>query len=288
MIKHTVKKLPSNTFEIIIEISWDEIEKEYKTAFDLILAEFSFEGFRKGKVPSQIAQKHIPKDQVYSQLIRTLLPRIYEEIIKKEGLKPIVSPKIDLVKAKEKETWQIKATLAEKPTVDLGEYRKKLLDIKAGMKKDDIWVPGKDEAKKEDQAATNDKILSAALSLILKEVKCEIPLLLIESELNRKLTALIDDVQKIGLTVDNYLQSKGLTMDKLKEQYTKEITDMYKLEFILLEIADKEQIKVEQADLDKLFGALKTEKEQQAAKANTYFYASVLRKQKTLDFLISL
>jgi len=159
MIKHTVKKLPSNTFEIIIEISWDEIEKEYKTAFDLILAEFSFEGFRKGKVPSQIAQKHIPKDQVYSQLIRTLLPRIYEEIIKKEGLKPIVSPKIDLVKAKEKETWQIKATLAEKPTVDLGEYRKKLLDIKAGMKKDDIWVPGKDEAKKEDQAAKNDKIL---------------------------------------------------------------------------------------------------------------------------------
>ena len=63
---------------------------------------------------------------------------------------------------------------------------------------------------------------------------------LVESELNRKLTQLLDDVQKIGLTVDSYLQSKGLTMERLKEQYTREITDMYKLEFILLDIADKE------------------------------------------------
>ncbi len=288
MIKHTLKKLPKNTHEILIDVSWDEIEKEYKTAFDVILAEFSLEGFRKGKVPPSLAEKHIAKDQVYNQLIRTMLPRIYEEIIKKEGLKPIVSPKIDLVTAKEKETWQVKATLAEKPEVELGEYKKKLLEAKANMKKDDIWVPGKNEAKKEDPNAKKDKILNEALSLLLKEVKCEIPPLLVESELNRKLTQLLDDVQKIGLTVDSYLQSKGLTMERLKEQYTREITDMYKLEFILLDIADKERVEVNDADMSKLFANLKDDKERESAKANAYFYASVLRKQKTLDFLISL
>lgn len=287
MTNHTLKKLPQNTYEILIDIPWDQISKEYKTAFDLILAEFSIEGFRKGKVPAAIAEKHIPKDKVYEQLIRTLLPRIYEEVIKEEKLKPIVSPKIDLVKAKENESWQVKATVAEKPDVQLGDYKKKVQDAKADLKKTDIWVPGKEE-KKEDQAAQNDKMLNTALTALLKEVKCDISPLLIEAELNRKLTQLIDDVQKIGLTVDSYLQSKGLTMDKLKEQYTKEITDMYKLEFILLEIADKENIQVDQADLDKLFGALKDEKDKAAAQANSYFYASVLRKQKTLDFLISL
>ena len=74
MIKHTLKKLPKNTHEILIDVSWDEIEKEYKTAFDVILAEFSLEGFRKGKVPPSLAEKHIAKDQVYNQLIRTMLP----------------------------------------------------------------------------------------------------------------------------------------------------------------------------------------------------------------------
>lgn len=288
MIKHTLKKLPKNTHEILIDISWDEIEKEYKTAFDIILDEFSFEGFRKGKVPPSLAEKHIAKDQVYNQLIRTMLPRVYEEIIKKEGLKPIVSPKIDLITAKEKDTWQVKATLAEKPEVELGDYKKKLLEAKANMKKDDIWVPGKEEAKKEDPNAIKDKIMNEALSLLLKEVKCEVPPLLIESELNRKLTQLLDDVQKIGLTVDSYLQSKGLTMERLKEQYGREITDMYKLEFILLDIADKEKIEVNDSDMNKLFANLKDDKEKESAKTNAYFYASVLRKQKTLDFLISL
>lgn len=288
MITHTLKKLPASTYEILINITWDEVEKEYKSAFDVILAEFSFEGFRKGKVPVSLAQKHIPKDQVYSQLMRTLLPRVYDEIIKKEGLKPIVSPKVDLIQAKEKETWQIKATVAEKPVVELGDYKKRVLAAKADLKKDSIWVPGKDEEKKEDVQAQNDKKLSTTLSVLLMEVACDISPLIIETELNRKLAALVDDVQKIGLTIDGYLQSKSLTMDKLREQYSKEITDMYKLEFILLDIADKEKIEVGKEDLDKLFGALKDEKEKAAAASNSYFYASVLRKQKTLDFLISL
>lgn len=288
MIKHTIKKLPANTHEIIIDISWDEIEKEYKGAFDIILAEFSLEGFRKGKVPSSIAEKHIPRDQVYTQLIRTLLPRIYEDIIKKEGLKPVVAPKVDLVKAKEKETWQIKATVAEKPTVELGDYKKKVQEAKASLKKDDIWVPGKDQEQGKDDKAKNDKALNIALTTLIKEVKCDVSELIIETELNRKLSQLVDDVQKIGLTVDGYLQSKGLTMEKLKEQYGKEITEMYKLEFILLDIADKEKIEVGQGELEKLFGNLKNEAEKTAAMSNSYFYASVLRKQKTLDFLISL
>ena len=77
-------------------------------------------------------------------------------------------------------------------------------------------------------------------------------------------------------------------MERLKEQYTREITDMYKLEFILLDIADKEKIEVSDTDMNKLFTNLKDDKERESAKANAYFYASVLRKQKTLDFLISL
>jgi len=102
------------------------------------------------------------------------------------------------------------------------------------------------------------------------------------------LTRLLDDIQKIGLTVDNYLKSKKLTMEQLKASYRKEIEDTYKLEFILSEIADRENISVEKEDLDKLFSNIKEEKERKAAEANSYFYASILRKQKTLDYLLSL
>ena len=77
-------------------------------------------------------------------------------------------------------------------------------------------------------------------------------------------------------------------MDTLKAQFKKETEDTYKLEFVLAEIADKENLKVEQADLDKLFVNIKDENEKKKAIQNSYYYATILRKQKTLDYLISL
>jgi FKBP-type peptidyl-prolyl cis-trans isomerase (trigger factor) len=287
MLTHSLKKLPNNTAEIVVKISWDEIQKEYSAAFDALHRDFSFEGFRKGKVPRAIAEKHIAKETVFQRLIRELLPKIYSDLIKEEKLQPIVSPKIELVKAKENEEWEIKFTIAEKPAIDLGDYKEKIKETKAKAKKADIWVPGKGEEKKA-PVKDNQKILNEVLSALMKAVKIEIPDLIIEEELNRRLTALVDDIQKLGLTVDAYLKSKQTTIEQLKEKFSQEIKDTYRLEFILGEIADKEGIKVEQADLDHLFNHLKDEKERKEAQSNAYFYASILRKQKTLDYLTNL
>ena len=102
MVSHKIIKLPKNTLEITIEISPDEIEKEYQKSFDIIHKELAVQGFRKGKVPKTIAEKHISKESVYQELLKTLIPRIYREIVEKEALKPVISPKIELVKAKER------------------------------------------------------------------------------------------------------------------------------------------------------------------------------------------
>jgi len=287
MYSYKLNKLPKNTLEINLNIPTSDINEEYERAFSRLQQELTVEGFRKGKVPKAMAEKHLSKETVYQEMIKTLLPRVYEEIIKKEALKPIVSPKIELVKAKEKEDWQIKITLAEKPLLELGDYKKTIKEIKTNQKKEDIWVPGKGD-KEKPKGENKNKLLNEILNIVLKTSKVELSDLIIEEELNHRLTRLLDDVQKIGLTIENYLKSKNLTMEQLKASYRKEIEDTYKLEFILSEIADKENIKVEKEDLDKLFTNIKEEKERKAAEANSYFYASILRKQKTLDFLISL
>jgi len=290
MYSYKLKKLPKNTSEINLNIPIADIDKEYEKAFFRLQQELTVEGFRKGKVPKTIAEKHLKKEAIYQELIKSLLPQVYEEIIKKENLKPIISPKIELVKAKEKEDWQIKITLAEKPLIDLDDYKKTIKEVKANQKKDDIWVPGKESASAKASAdkENKNKLLNEILNAILKTSKVEVSDLVIEDELNQRLTRLLDDIQKIGLTVDNYLKSKKLTMEQLKASYRKEIEDTYKLEFILSEIADRENISVEKEDLDKLFSNIKEEKERKAAEANSYFYASILRKQKTLDYLLSL
>ncbi|MDH7476559.1 MAG: trigger factor [Microgenomates group bacterium] len=287
MIKHTIKKLPKNSYEIIVDISADEIEKEYQKAFAKLQKELVVEGFRPGKAPKKIAEKHIAKEKIFQELINTLIPRLYQEIINKEGLKPIISPKINLIKAKENEPWQLSIKIAEKPTISLGDYKKAIKEFKTSSKKAKIWVPGQKE-EKPDLEKDNSQLLNGILTKLLKTVKCEIADMIIEAELEQRLAKLLDEIQKIGLTVDAYLKSKNLTLDQLKNLYKKEIEDTYKLEFILSEIADQEKIEVKKEEIEKLFEHIKDEKERQQARNNSYFYALILRKQKTLDFLTSL
>ncbi len=288
MYTYKTNKLPKNTVEIILNLPLETVTKEKEAAFVRLQAELTVEGFRKGKAPRAIAEKNLNIEAIYQEMMKVLLPKIYEEIIKKEKLSPIVNPKIDLTKAKEKEDWEIKITLCEKPMINLGRYKEVIKETKAKAKKDDIWVPGQEKQPEKIPEEIKSKLINEVLSAVLKEVKIEIADMLIEEELNHRLARMVDDIQKIGLTVDAYLKSKNLTMDILKTQYKKEIEDTYKIEFILGEIADKEGIKIEKSDLDKLFTNIKDEKERKMAEANGYYYASVLRKQKTLDFLTSL
>jgi len=287
MYSYKKNLLPKNTVELIIDIPKQEIKNAYQKAFLSLQKELTLPGFRKGSVPKELAEKNIKKEKVYEKLIADLIPRIYEEIIKKENLTPLSLPKIELLKAKEEEDWQIKITLAQKPIVDLKNLKTIIQKIKAEQKKEEIWVPGKTQKEKENQEVKNQKLLNLILNALLKEIPCEISDLLIEEELSNRLASLLDDIKKIGLTVDAYLKSKNLTVEQLKEQYRKEIEETYKLEFILLAIADKENITVEKQDLEKIFVNLSPE-ERKNAEANSYFYASILRKQKTLDYLLNL
>ena len=163
---------------------------------------------------------------------------------------------------------------------------------KAEQKKSDIWVPGKQGEKQEvsekEKVKKQQELLNAILNVVLKETKCEISELIIEEELNQRLSNLLTEIQKIGLTVETYLKSKNLTQEELKKRYRNEIEQTYKLEFVLAELADKENIKVENSDIEKLLLSINDPKERETARANSYFYASVLRKQKTLDFLLSI
>lgn len=283
---HTLTKLPKNTFEATITIPWTTIQKEYEVAFVKLQENLQVEGYRKGKAPKKIAEKHIQKDKIYEEAIQVLIPRLYQDILKTEDLKPITQPKVELVKAKENEDWEIKITFATKPDIKLGDYKNK---IKSTSKKAEIWVPGQDKTKKElTQEEKKQKQLNDALTVVLQEVVCEVPDMLINSELEHRLSQIVDDVQKIGLTMDAYLKSKGLTMEEIKKRFLREIQEMYKLEFVLMEIADQEKIEVKKEDLDKLFSTLPSEEEKKKAQENSYYYASLIRKQKTLDFLTNL
>lgn len=291
MYNYKLNKLPKKTYEIIITILKDQIAKEQDKAFETLRQELVVSGFRKGKVPQDMAKKHISEVAIKEQSIKGAFPKIYEEIVKKEGLRPIISPKIELIKANPQEDWQFKITIAEKPEVELGNYKELLTKVKGEIKKPEIWTPGKGKGpkdKKQTQDENNNQTLNKILSSLIDQVKVDVSDIITEEEVNQRLVRLIDDVQRLGLTLDTYLKSKNTTVEKLKEQFKKEAEEMYKLEFILDKIADTDNVTVEDKDLEQVFDNIKDPKEKEQARKNAYFYASLIRRQKTLAELLRL
>ena len=278
MYTHSIKKLPKNTLEISISIPWKDIQIEYTKAFAVIQKDTSIEGFRKGKAPKEVAEKHIKREDVYNNLLQTYVPSIYSEIVKKENLKPIISPKLDLKSSAENKDWDLVIHVAQVPTVTLGKYKEA---VKAAKK--EVAQVTQEDKDKQKQAE-----FQASLAATLTAAKVEVSDLIVEDELNGRLARIVDDVQKIGLTMEKYLESKKMTKEDFNNQIREEITETYKMEFVLQKIADEEKIQVEKEELEKMLAAVTDPKEKEAAMKNMYYYASLLRKQKTLDYLSSL
>lgn len=281
---------PKNVVKLSIEIPADVITREYDVAFDELAKDVQLEGYRKGKAPKEMVKKQLKQEKVYDRMVRTLFSRVYQEIVEKEGLKPVVAPHIDIKKAKEGEIWEVEMLVGQKPSIDLSTYKKAIEKLKKDRKADDIWVPGKPEpgTDSSEENAKRQKALNDILETLSKEVKIELADMIIEEEVEGRLSRLVDDVQKVGMNIDSYLKSKNLTMEQLREQYQKEVSEMYKMEFILNEIADAENIQVEQQEMEALLSSAKDDKEREAATKNMYYYVMILRKQKVLDYLLAL
>jgi len=84
------------------------------------------------------------------------------------------------------------------------------------------------------------------------------------------------------------LSSVGKTPEILRKEYQKQAEKTLKLEFILAEVAERESISIEPQEIDDFIKKAPDEKTKKALEGRRYYLASALRKQKTLDHLLSL
>lgn len=281
-----LERKEDGTITLTITIPWAKVTEVKESVTTELLKEVELPGFRKGKAPREVAEKKLDSGKVYEEVIQKLLPGAYSDAVKEHGLHPIVLPKIEILEAKEGNDWVVRAHTAEKPEVTLGDYRKSIHDAKAAKHKK-IWTPGQ-TLKQDEQNKQNEKskmTLGELLESVLSVVTCQIPEILIENEVNRSLSDLIDQTKKLGLTIDQYLSSTGRTAESVRKEYAESARRTLTLEFALEAIADKESIFVSDDDIETAIKTAKTEDERAALAKERYYLASVLRRQKTLDFL---
>ena len=287
-----LEKLPKSTYKLTVTLPWSEIEKTKADTLVKMQKDTQVKGFRKGKAPLNLVKEAIGEQKILEEASKIFLSEAYKAAITKNKLRPFTEPKLTITKAPVGGDWEIRFELAESPKLTkLADYKKLAKEVKGELKKEDIWLPGKGDKKtdtEQDRAKKKSMMLQKIFDKTLTNSEIEISPMILDIEIGRKLTSLYEEIKKLGLSIDQYLQSKKLTKESLNQNLKKETIDLYKSEFILDKIAENEKITVDEKELDKVLESAKTEKEKETLKQNSYFYLRLLRKQKTLDYLASL
>jgi len=280
----TLNRLPNGNIELTITIPWKKVKIAYDKTLEKFVKQTEIKGFRKGKAPKKLIEEKVGRETLYEETLKELIPQAYLEAVQKHKIQPIINPQLKLTSAAWEKDWQIIATTCELPEVKLGDYKG---EIKKALAVEKIWIPGKD--KKEKKPTTEDK-LGKIFKTLLETCQLQIPELLIEDEINRMLSRLIDQTARLGLTIEQYLVSQKKSVEQLKTEYHQQAEELLKLEFILSAIADEEKIQVAEEEVEKLIEAIPDDKTKKALQTpeQKIFIRQLLKKRHVIDNLSSL
>ena len=226
------QKLNPVIFSLIIP--WEKVKQEYQNILSAAAAKAEIDGFRPGKAPLNLVEEKIGKQRIYQDAIDATVPPAYRQEVEKRGLKPIIAPRLKPIKLEENKDWEFEVAVVELPEVNLGEWEANISRELAPLK---LVADAKGEPTEAEKKTREAKRLQTAFDTLLKSAKVELPQILVDEEVNIQLAKLVDQVKAIGMTVEQYLSAKQMTVGKLRADYEKIARDALTLNLALDAVA---------------------------------------------------
>ncbi len=274
--KSTVIRTEDGTIKLTVTLPWEEVKKVKEEVVKEAILGAEMPGFRKGKAPRELVEKNLNQTKISDEVLKRMHPQAYIEVVQAEKINPIMNPKIQIEKIGDGEDWQFTAQTCETPEIKLGKYQDA---VKAITAKSKIVIPGKEQQEPD---------FDSIMKVVMEKVEVTIPQLIIDQEVDRLLSHTLEEIKKLGLTLDQYMASTGKNPEAIRNEYAEKATHDIKLELTLQKIAEEEKIAVEEKEIDEAILKAKDPEEKKHLESNRYLLASIIRQQKTLDFLRNL
>ena len=131
-MKTEVKRIDGSKVEVNIEVTGDVVKNKFEDVFKKINQEAKVSGFRPGHVPRDILEKNF-SHHAHEQVLKELIPELYDEVVKKESIDVVELPEISDVKL-DRGSLSFKAVVEVLPEIKLNEYK----GIKLNYKKIEV------------------------------------------------------------------------------------------------------------------------------------------------------
>ena len=119
-MKVTKEKTENSQAFLTIEMEPDEVEESLDKSYHRLVQKTKIPGFRQGKAPRAILERHVGKDSLFEDTLDHLIPQAYEDAIKEQELETIAQPQIEVT---QHDPLVFKAIVPLKPEIRLGDYK---------------------------------------------------------------------------------------------------------------------------------------------------------------------
>ena len=130
-MNENVEKLENNVVKIEVKIPVEKFQAAIKKAYLKNSNKFNVPGFRKGKTPLSIIEKHYGDEVFFEDAVNILCDETYPIAIEENQLSPVDYPVIDIVQIGKDVEFIYTAKVIVKPEVALPEY--KGIEVKKGI-----------------------------------------------------------------------------------------------------------------------------------------------------------
>lgn len=112
-----------NEVKLSFTIEAEKFDEAMKKVYVKTAKYFTIPGFRKGKAPMQMVEKHYGSEIFYEDTFNELVPDIYDEAIKENKIEAVSRPDIDITQMEKGKDLIFTAVVQTKPEVKLGKYK---------------------------------------------------------------------------------------------------------------------------------------------------------------------
>src|SRR5579875_2098366 len=114
---------PGSRAVLEIEVAEEEVAQAMDQAYTALVRRVRIPGFRPGKAPRPILERHVGTETLRDEALRRLIPRQYAEALAQAGLNPVDTPTIEVKEGPGGKGLRLTATVDVYPEVTLPDYR---------------------------------------------------------------------------------------------------------------------------------------------------------------------
>lgn len=281
--------LPNDFIELSFE--WSQVEPVYNQVVKQASRDLSIAGFRPGKVPPKVAEQKLDPSKIVARVVEKISPQPFEEKLaqQKPKLIPISAPMAIPVAVEKGKTWQVRVEFATEPQIKIKDYQKIVQKakktIEAELKKN------KKQTTPAANTSNDDLILQAIFQALITTFKPAVPQLLVRQRTEDKIRELSQVLERVKMSVDDYLAKRKLTTDQLVSQLSHEALASVQVEFILRAITQEAKIKATPEEIKKQIDDIQNKEVRAHYQGSAHHQeqlAQSLARQKTFQHLLAL